>query len=805
MTRALPDKQFSRRSFVKGGGALIVGFGLTGAGFAGKAAASSTADATLGGPWATVPLTSLDSWLRIGQDGKVTAFSSRVDAGQGLDTGFMQIIADELDVPFSSIKLITGDSALTPEHGGIGSASGMINQSQPLRWAAAEARLALLKLASARFGVPVAQLSVSDGVITAGSQRVTYGELIGGQLFKVNLRQVSLPGVPVRSGATAYVTGEAQLKQTSQYKVIGKSIPRVDIPGKVTGAWTYAHNVRIPGMVHARLVLPPSPSSKLVRINGFKGGKPDGLIRVFSKGNFVAVVTEREYEAIQGMKTLDVTWTEPEATLPTDKNLHTALRLAPKAIPDVTNYRAPRAQGQSSNPNRGNVQAALASAAKTLKADYYFPPHSHGSIGPQCSVATVSGGQAIVFAPAGSINQCRNQVAGVLGIPSANVRIIATEGSGQYGRVSLSEDTAPAAALISQAVGRPVRLQFMREHDFQTDPYGVPMSFRFQSGLDAQGTIVAWGTELWTWAVNPQTEGPTLTAMLTGAARPGPFGSQNLQAFGGGDINTYEFANQSFVAHQVAPSLRVGNGNLRSPKRIQWNFASESFIDELASVAGADPIAFRLQQLRNTEKVVAANLPGFDPSHYQRQIATVEALRTAMEWEARPSPGPGSRSSEEVVTGRGMSTMGNYTNVFGSMGAEVEVNKKTGRVRVTKLVNVVDPGLIINPKAARNTVEQGVIFALSRALHEDLKFDRKVVHSKDWVTYPILRFLDVPDQELVMINRPEYWAGGLGEGNEIQVPGAVGNAIFDAAGIRLREVPFTPERVRAALKAAGTK
>jgi CO/xanthine dehydrogenase Mo-binding subunit len=231
----------------------------------------------------------------------------------------------------------------------------------------------------------------------------------------------------------------------------------------------------------------------------------------------------------------------------------------------------------------------------------------------------------------------------------------------------------------------------------------------------------------------------------------------------------------------------------------------ESFIDELAAAAGADPIAFRLQQLQNTQKLAPSITPGFDPSHYQRSIAAVETLRNTLKWQARPSPGSGARSKSNVVSGRGIALMGNYTNVFGAMSAELEVNKTTGRVRVTRLVNVVDPGLIINPIAAQHAVAQGVIFALSRTLHEELRFSKSEVLSRDWVTYPILRFRDVPDQEVVMINRPEYWAGGLGEGNEIMVSAAVGNAFFDATGVRLRQVPFTPARVRATLKAAGVK
>lgn len=816
MTGVLEEKEFSRKDFVKGGGALVVGLSLAGAGVvsksAGAAATPATGAASLGGPWTAPPVTSLDSWLKVGQDGKVTAFGTHTDAGQGNKTAFSQIIAEELDVPFESVTLIVGDTAITPDNGGVGAATGVIINSQPLRYAAAEARLALLKLAASRFGVPIDKLSVRDGVVSVTanpSQKATYGELIGGQKFNITLNRVDVSGnpenAPLRAGPVAYVTGNAKLKAASDYKVIGKSVPRLDTPDVVTGKLTYAHNVRLPGMVHARLVVPPNPSSSLVKINGFKGRKPPGLIRVFSQGNFVAVVAEQEWQAIQAMSNLDVVWTDPPPVLSGNGNLNGSLKSSPQVFPDLNISRNPRAAGQSNNPNRGNVNAALASAAKVLQAEYYYPMHSHGSIGPMCAVADVSGGQAVVFCGTQSVTGTQAEVATVLGIPANNVRVIWAQASGTYGRSP--DDSGPAAALISQAIGRPVRLQMMREHDFLTDHFFQPMNFRHQAGIDGQGNIVGWSTEIWTWA-DPGTR-PPLAALLNGTApaggyvAPGGYASQRPQAFGGGDINVYEFPNESLVYHQVAPQLRVRSDSLRSPRRIQANFAAESFIDELAAAAGADPIAFRIQQIKNTQKLVPTILPGFDPSHYQRQLATVEGIRTMMKWESRPSPGPGAKSSSDVVTGRGVATMGNYTNVFGAMGAELEVNKKTGRIRVTRLLNYVDAGQVINPKAAKNVVAQGVIFALSRTLHEELRFDKKRVLSTDWVSYPILRFADVPDQEVVIVSNPQYWGGGLGEGNEIMVSAAVGNAFFDATGVRLRQVPFTPARVRAALKAAG--
>jgi nicotinate dehydrogenase subunit B len=810
--RAFSEKEFSRTSFVKAGGALVVGFSLGAAGVAARAGgtqAASVASAPLGGPWSPVQLTSLDSWLRIAQDGKVTVYTGGVENGQGRATAYAQIVAEELDAPFEAVSFVMGDTALTPEQGSSGSSRGIRIQAQPLRYAAAEARLLLLNLASTRFAVPTSQLTVSDGVVSVASnssQRVSYGELIGAQRLNLTLNPIDVSDRLgyVAGSALAYGTGKAQLKSPAAYKLIGKPTKRVDIPAKVTGAYTYVQNVRLPGMVHARLVLPPSPSSRLVRINGFKGRKFPGLVKVVSKGNFVAVVTEQEWQAIEAMHTLEAVWTDSESTLPTNKALYTALRQAPRAIPDVGSFRASPVRGGIANPNRGTVDAALAGAAKRLQADYHFPVQAHGSIGPSCAVATVSGDQAVVWCPTYNPGTTRSQIAGVLGFPVTNVRAIWFEGSGQYGRGGSFEDMGPAAAFISQAVGRPVRLTLMRDQDFLTDPYGLPFSFRLRGGVDNDGNVVAWDTEMWTWAVNPQTEGPTLTAMLTGSAAAGAFREQGEQGLGGGDMSTYEFPNESLVIHSIAPSLRVGGGNLRSPKRFQLNFATESFIDELAATAGVDPIAFRLQQLQNTQKVAATASPNLDQANYTRAIAMVNTVKEASKWQSRPSPAPTARAkSSEVVTGRGVATMGNYTNVFAALVAEVEVNLKTGRVRAKKMTQAVDPGTVINPTAARGSLEQAIIFALSRTLHEEVKFDDKQVLSHDWVTYPILRFLDVPDQQTVLVSRPEYWGGGLGEGPEILVPAAVANAIFDATGVRLRQVPFTPTRVRAALKAAG--
>ncbi len=762
------QRSYSRRAFVKGGGALVVAFGLP-LSLSGMAAGETV-------PFPPVDATQLDSWLRIGQDGKVTVFTGRVDSGQHKQTAFGQIVADELDVAFDAIHVMMGDTARVVDQGSSTASDGLLNGAKPLRHAAAEARRVLLNMAAAKIGVPVAQLSVSDGVVTGGGRSVTYGELIGNQLLNTKVTQLS-------SGSTVDLQVQAKVKDPSTYKVIGKPIPAVPIPYKVTGTWPRVHNIRIPGMLHARMVMPPSVGARLVSVDGFTT-KPADLVRVVAKGDFLAVVAESEWGAIQGMNSIKATWNETPQ-LPGSGNVFHYLRTAPIARSSLV------------GPQIGNVEPALANASKSFTAQYNYPAQMHGMLGPSCAVADFRNNQVTVWSGTQGPFSTQSAVAAMLGIPTTSVRLVAEESSGAYGRLG-TDDAAPAAAFLSQQIGKPVRLQWMRQHEHAWSPQYPPSAFSFRAGVDSSGKIVAWDQQEWTW----NTSSPELSLML--ASRGGPVvGAVTFhRPPGGGDVNAYAFDSQRIVGFGVTPLFRTTA--MRSPGREQVNFAAEQFLDEIAAGTGQDPLAIRLRYL-------GENLdPYTSQSTKPRMTAVLQAVREAAGWQTRPSPGPDARSASRVVKGRGMSLVASQRSSYIATVAEVEVDRKTGKVTVTKMTSVVDAGQIVNPMGIKRQIEGAMIYATSRALHEQVVFDKKQILTTDWVHYPILRFNEVPDIEITLLNRPDlrgtndsYVNSGIGEPPNTVVPAAIGNAFFDATGVRIRDLPLTPARVRAALAANG--
>ncbi len=778
MTGLLHEKEFSRKTLLKSGGALIVAFGLP-LSFSGTAAGDTV-------PFPNVDPSQLDSWLVIGQDGKVTVFTGRVDLGQHKQTAFAQIVGDELDVPFESITMVMGDTVRTVNQGASTASDGLLNGSKPLRHAAAEARRVLFNLAAAKLGVAVTQLSVSDGVVsvtTNPSQKVTYGELIGNQRFSTTVKVIG-------SGSTTDVQGLAQIKDPSQYKLIGKSIPSVTIPAKVTGTWTYVQNIRLPGMVHARVVMPPSVGAHLVSVDGFKT-KPEGLIKVISNGDFLAVVTKEEWQAIEAMSSIETTWNETPS-LSGSGDVFGWLRTAP-----VTTQK-------NVVPPVGNVDTALAGAAKTFSAQYNYPGNNHGMIGPSCAVANVQGNQCIVWSGTQSPFDTRTAVATMLGLPATSVRVLPVEGSGAYGRMG-TDDAAPAAAYISQQIGKPVRLQWMRQQEHGWAPPQPPAAFNLRAGVDSTGKIVAWDQQVWTWGYSSD----VLPAILMARVAP-TAGAALLHGPGGGDVGTYSFDNMRLVGNTVPAQLR--GTYMRSPGRIAENFAGEQFLDEIAAATGQDPIAFRLRHLAN-------NMDPYTLASIQPRItAVLQAAQQASGWQNRPSPGPDASSNKRVVSGRGIAIVASQRSSYIANVAEVEVDRKTGKVRVKRMHVTVDAGQIVNPNGIKNQIEGATIYSTSRALKEQMVFDKSKVLSTDWVTYPILRFNEIPQEiNVTLLNQQtlspagsfqnggmgNYVNSGIGEPPNTVVPAAIANAFFDATGVRMRQLPLTPTRVRATLKAAG--
>ena len=753
--------ELSRRQFLKGTGALIVSFNLF------PPAADLFAQATVGSGIDADP-TSLDSWLAIARDGTVTVFSGKVDLGTGVETALAQIVAEELDVPFNQIKMISLDTTKAIDQG-ITAGSRTIERGGPqLRQAAAAARQELLKLAAARLNVPVDTLTVKDGVVSVGgnaAKKVSYGELIGGKQFNVKITATG-------TGWNMKVAPEVKAKDVKDYKIVGTSQKRIELPAKLTGEFTYAHDVRVPGMLHGRVVRPPTIASKPGNIDESSVKSIPGLVKIVQEGSFVGVVCETEWAAIKAAKALKVSWSQPTTKMPAD---------AEEIFTYIKNTKSLRDQV---TVDKGNPDAALRQATKTYEATYRWPFQLHGMMGPSCAVADVGKDRATLYTGTQGSFGTRKAVAELLGFPEQNVRILYREASGSYGRMG-SDDVSEDAALLSRAVGKPVRVQWMRDDEHGWEPKGPAQLDIVRAGVDGQGTIIAWdfadrGFPLTAFSGG----GMRLLASRQIGMKPTAGGNSNGTA-GGGEM--YEFENQKCAAPLVpwvqADETPLRTGYLRAPGDVARSFASESFMDEIAADLRIDPVQFRMRYL-------GANKRGADAL-----IAVTKQAR----WQERPSPAPASAGSKAM--GRGVAISNRADAICGAV-AEVEVDKATGQVTVKRFTLSHDCGLIINPDGLKNQIEGNIIQGVSRALMEEVKFDASGIKTLDWITYPVIRFPAVPEIDIVLINRPEMPALGGGEPSSAPIAAAIANAIFDATGVRLREAPFTPERMLAGLKKA---
>ncbi len=721
----------TRRELLQNAGALVVAFSMPRGTF-GQAAAAAGGEA-------------IDAWLAIAADGTVTLYSGKVELGTGVQTAFAQLVADELDVPVERINVVMGDTQSCPNQGPTVGSMSLARGGPQVRQAAASARDTLLSMAATRLGAPVDQLSVKDGVVRAGSdQSVSYGELIGGRKFGQTLRQ------------------SAQPKAAEQLRVVGQPVPRVELPAKIFGRHSYVHDLRIPGMLHGRVVRAPAPGAKAESVDESVLERLSAGVRVLRKGGFVGVVAEREEDAIRAARELGVRWNTGPA-LTQMKDLPAALRAALAEDKVVS--------------STGDIESGLQGAKAQLAAEYYVPHQMHASIGPSCAIADVRADRATLWSPTQSSFNTRDSLAGLLGLPAGNVRLIWTEGSGCYGHNGADDCTADAA-LLSQLAGRPVRVQWMRHDEHGSEPKGVAMLMVVKGGLGDSGEVVAWNYEVWSPSHVNRPSGNSVGALLAGAQLDQPARSVGI----GADFNadcSYAFANKRTVLHQLqgSPALRVSSfRGLGSPAN---TFANESFIDELAAGAHTDPIAFRIRHLKD-----------------KRATAVLEAVAKLASWDARQSPRSAAGSN-----GRGVAFV-HYVNAGAYAAAVVRVNvdRASGKVRVPYVAVAHDCGLIVNPDGVKNQIEGNVIQALSRTLLEEVQFDRSSVTSLDWSSYPILRFTDVPEEIAIMlINRPERPMLGAGEAATSPIAPAIANAIFDATGARLRALPFTAERVKQAL------
>jgi nicotinate dehydrogenase subunit B len=730
----------SRRDLLKGTGALVVAFSLAGPRVAAIAQELPAAK--------SVALDQVDSFLAIDKDGMVTVYAGKVELGTGVRTGLTQIVAEELDVLMININLIQGDTALTPDQGATyGSQSIQIGGVQ-IRQAAATARSALLDEAAKRLGAAKEDLVVTDGKIGAksGGTTVTYAELIGGKHFTLNVD----PAAPVKNPA--------------EYKVVGKPMARLDIPGKLTGQFTYMQDFRVPGMLHGRTVRPPAIGAKLETVDESSVKDIPGIVKVVRDGNFLGVVAQSEWSAVRAAREIKATWSKSE-TLPDEKKIWEHVRATKIVKDDVTS-------------NIGDTAAALAAEGRKLSATYDFAIHTHGSIGPSCAITEFKDGKLISWSASQATHTLRKQLAMMFSMPVEDVRCIYVDGSGCYGRNG-HEDAAADSAMLAKAVGKPVRVQWSRADEHGWDPKGPPTLIDLRANLDATGNVKAWESEFFI----PQGGAGTVDLV---AATLADMPVDHVLSPGGiiGDSAIgYKFPNIKTVCHRLE-TTPLRPAWIRTPGRMQNTFANECFIDEIAAATNVDPLALRTRYT--------------DPAD-TRGLEVLDRVAKLAKWQPRPSPQKDSGGN--IARGRGISYV-KYELVRTYIGAvaEVEVNRSTGDIRVTRFYIVHDCGQVINPNGVKAQIEGNVIQTVSRTLKEEVTYDRGMVTSLDWASYPILTFPEVPEIVIELIDRPTEKPWGAGEPTAAVIPSAISNAVFDATGVRLRSVPFKRDKVKAALQ-----
>jgi len=730
----------TRRDFTTGLGAIVVAFALDHG-----ALAQQPQPPRLPGSLNTNRR--LDSWLRINADGTATVFTGKVELGQGILTALHQIAAEELDLPLDRITMVSGDTGRTPNEGQTAGSQSVENSGTALRMAGAEARAILLELAAKRLGVAADTLSVADGTIsTADGRKVGYGELAG----EVDLKREA--------------TAKATPKPATAHRIVGKSVPRTDIPAKVTGGAAYVQDLRLPGMVHGRVVRPPTYTATLESVDEAAAKAVPGVIAVVRDGSFLGVVAEREEQAIKARTALtrSAKW-KAGTELPDPARIYEHIKSLPAKDQVI-----------------GEKQAPVPAGGRTLEAVYTKPYLAHASIGPSAAVAEFKDGKLTVWTHSQGVFPLRGELVKALKMQSADVRCIHVEGSGCYGHNG-ADDVALDAGLLARAVpGRPVRLQWMRDDEFAWEPFGATMVMRAKAALH-EGRVVDWDYELWsnTHSTRPaSTTGANVLAAwhLGEAQRMGPVTTPGQPA-GGGDRNAiplYDFPNQR-VMHHFVQDMPLRVSALRTLGAYANVFALESFLDELAAAAGADPVAFRLAHMK-------------DP----RARAVIEAVAKKAGWK-EGEKGDGTR-------GRGIG-FAKYKNLscYVAVVAEVEVDRAIGVVRVPRAYAAIDAGLVINPDGLINQIEGGIVQSASWTLKEQVRFDKAGVTSRDWASYPIMTMLEVPKVEVELINRPNERALGAGEGSQGPAVAAIANAFAHATGKRVRDLPMNPERVKATL------
>ncbi len=697
-----------------------------------------------------------DIFLALHPDGLVSAFNGHVDLGTGIRTALAQIVAEELDIPFDRVRMVLGSTAAAPDQGATIASETIQITARPLRQAAATARQYLLRQAALRYGVPAQTLSIEDGMIhpeAPANWVVSFGDLIAGRHERVA------------------IDAEAPLKPVESYRIVGKPQPRNDIAAKATGEWTYVHDVRVPDMLHGRVVRPPyvgfdhgpHVGHSLISVDESSVADIPGLIAVVALGDFVGVVATREENAAEAARRLDVTWREPPL-LPDLNDPEQALRDNP-ARPRIL-------------ADHGNVDRALEGASPRFDCSYVWPYQMHGSIGPSCAVADWRPERLIVWSGTQNPYPMRRDLALILDMPEEAVSIERLEAAGCYGR-NCADDVTADAALLSRAVGKPVRVQLTREQEHGWEPKGAAQVIDVRGGLDLEGGPAAYDFE----TRYPSNLSPTLALILTGKA------SNVASVADMGDrtaIPPYAFGNMRVTVHDMPPIARASW--FRGVSAMPNSFAHESFIDELAFAAGVDPVEYRLRYLK-------------DP----RAVDLVHAVTERAGWTPRTRPGT-MGGEGDLVYGRGFAyalyVHGKFPGTpaaWSAWVADVAVNRRTGEIAVTRVTVGQDSGMMINPDGVRHQIHGNVIQSTSRVLKEKVGFSSTAVESAEWGGYPIITFPEVPEIDVLMLPRQDEEPRGAGESASVPSAAAIVNAVFDATGIRFRELPLTPERVLAAL------
>jgi nicotinate dehydrogenase subunit B len=735
-----------RRRVLAGGGALIVSFSLPDA-FAQQQEAQAPATPKPPGSLAKTPY--LDSWIRIDADGTITVFTGKAEIGQGVKTAIQQIAAEELDVPFASLKLVTADTGRTANEGYTSGSNSMKESGTAIQNAAAQVRELLIAEAARRLNVPAENLKVENAaVVAADGQRLGYGDLVAGDMLHVQAQ------------------AKSKLKDPATYKVMGQAVPRVDIPAKVTGGAAYIQDMRLPGMVHARVVRPPSYGAELIECDISAVEKLPGVVKVIRSGNFLAVVAAKEFQAIKAMGALSAAakWREMPG-LPKQDDLVGVLTSLPSQDSTIFEHNDPSATGEM-----------------TIEATYTRPYQAHGSIGPSCAIAQLVDEAMTVWTHTQGVYPDRAGIAEMLRMSPEGVRLIHVEGSGCYGHNGADDAAADAALIARELPGVPVRVQWMREQEHGWEPFGPAMVTRLKASLDASGMIAAWNFEVFsnTHSMRPGGAGSMLAAqhMAQPIAVPAPKPIPLPE--GGGDRNAipiYKFPN-AHVVHHFIPAMPVRVSAMRALGAYHNVFSIESFMDELAKLAGADPVEFRLKHLD-------------DP----RGRDVIEKAAHSFGWQ----------KGQKAAYDRGFGfAFARYKNLaaYCAIASEVEVNRETGRPRLVRAVAAVDSGQVVNPDGLINQIEGAILQSMSWTLYEAVTFDDTRITSIDWQTYPILRFDAVPEKiEVHVINRPGLPFLGSGETGQGPAAASIANAIADATGKRLRDLPLTRKKIKHAIDA----